>query len=302
MSAYEFQTVDVFTETRFGGNPLAVFPDAAGLSEAQMLALAREFNLSETTCVFPPADPAHRAHVRIFTPGGEIPFAGHPNVGTAYVLAHRDPAPAATLVFEEKAGLVAIELQRDTNGTVTGAKITAPQPLSLGETIPVELVAASLGLAAADVRQTTHRPIFAGVGMGFVVAELASVEALGRAAPNLAAFREAAARYPKIGWRYQTHLYVRDAADPSRLRTRMFAPLNGIPEDAATGSANATLAALLVHQTAQPGTGLAFDIQQGIEMRRPSRLLATAHKFADGSVRATVAGSCVPVMHGHAEP
>ena len=101
MAAYEFVTVDVFTGERFGGNPLAVFPDARGLSDAQMQAIANEFNLSETTFVLPPDNPQHHARVRIFTPRAELPFAGHPNVGTGYVLARRDADPPEHLVFEE---------------------------------------------------------------------------------------------------------------------------------------------------------------------------------------------------------
>jgi trans-2,3-dihydro-3-hydroxyanthranilate isomerase len=301
MSSYEFHTVDVFTENRFGGNPLAVFPNATGLSEARMQDLAREFNLSETTFVFPPVDPAHTARVRIFTPGTEVPFAGHPNVGTAYVLASLEAKQTKSMIFEEKAGLVAIEVQSGPDGRVAGARIAAPQSLILGQEVPADAVAACAGLNAADVRSEIHSPIFAGVGMGFVIAELTSRDALARAKPDLAAFRDAAHRFPKIGNRFQVHLYFRNRSDPCRLATRMFAPLLGVLEDPATGSANAALAALLVHLTVAQSGELSFDIEQGAEMGRPSRLRATAQKSADGSVRSTVAGSCVPVMRGQAE-
>jgi trans-2,3-dihydro-3-hydroxyanthranilate isomerase len=301
MQAYEFYTVDVFTDQRFGGNPLAVFPAAPGLSEVQMQSLAREFNLSETTFVFPPADPAHTARVRIFTPAAELPFAGHPNVGTAFVLARLQPNPADTLLFEEAAGLVAVELRRDREGTVTGAMIAAPQPLRIGREIPPEVVAACASLHPQEIERRLHPPIFAGVGIDFAIVELASREALARASPDLAAFREAAQRFPAIGNQFLLHLYVRDAADPNHLAVRMFAPLFGILEDPATGSANATLAALLAQLTLSGQGGLTFDIEQGAEMGRPSRLSAAAHKSTDGSTRATVAGNCVPVLHGHAE-
>src|ERR1700681_2946321 len=118
MPTYEFVTVDVFTDRRFGGNPLAVIPDAMGLSGAQMQAIANEFNLSETTFVLPPKDPAHSAEVRSFTPKFEMPFAGHPNLGTAFVVSRRGHAGDA-LVFEERAGLVPLELHRD-GGTIVG--------------------------------------------------------------------------------------------------------------------------------------------------------------------------------------
>lgn len=144
-----YVTVDVFTDQPFGGNPLAVVLDAEGLSTAQMQALAAEFNYSETTFVLPPRDPAHAAQVRIFTPNAEIPFAGHPNVGTAFVLAG-DGRAAGDMVFEETAGLVAMRLLHE-GGGVIGAELTAPQRLARGaDFVPAE-VAAALGLAVEDI-------------------------------------------------------------------------------------------------------------------------------------------------------
>src|SRR6185295_19427721 len=134
----EFVTVDVFTDRRFGGNPLAVLPDGRGLTSAQMQAIAAEFNLSETTFVLPAKEPAHTAEVRIFTPKAELPFAGHPNVGTAFVLANRGVTGDA-LIFEEQAGLVRMQLPRD-GGAVVGAGLTAPQRLSRGAEIPADIV------------------------------------------------------------------------------------------------------------------------------------------------------------------
>src|SRR5512143_3809594 len=134
-----FQTVDVFTDRKFGGNPLAVIPDAQGLSSTQMQSIAAEFNLAETTFVLPPQDPAHTAHVRIFTPKAEMPFAGHPNVGTAFVLARLGKVSGDKLVFEEKAGLVPMELTRQ-DGTAIAARLAAHQALSLGEEIAPEIV------------------------------------------------------------------------------------------------------------------------------------------------------------------
>jgi trans-2,3-dihydro-3-hydroxyanthranilate isomerase len=300
MPAYEFLTVDVFTDERFGGNPLAVFPAAAGLTTGQMQNLAREFNLSEVTFVLPPADPAHIAQVRIFTPVREVPFAGHPNVGTAFVLARRQPDLPRNLVFEEAAGLVPIELQRDASGLTTGAKITAPQALAVGPAIAPALVAACVSLAPEEVMTQVHAPVYAGVGIRFVIAELTNRAALARARPDLAAFRKAAEHHPDIGVGCKTHLYVRDPSNPTRLATRMFAPLLGIMEDPATGSANAALAALLAQLTGAGRPQLSFDIRQGVEMGRPSRLHATAY-VSDSEIRASVAGSCVPVLRGHAE-
>jgi trans-2,3-dihydro-3-hydroxyanthranilate isomerase len=146
----QFQTVDVFTSDRFAGNPLAVVLNAEGLSTPQMQAIAAEFNLAETTFISPPKDAAHTAEVRIFTPRSEMPFAGHPNVGTAFVLARAGasygrPVSGDSVVFEEKAGLVQIEILRD-GATVAGARLASPQPLSVGAEIAVELVASASSL------------------------------------------------------------------------------------------------------------------------------------------------------------
>jgi trans-2,3-dihydro-3-hydroxyanthranilate isomerase len=297
MAEFAFETVDVFTDTRFGGNPLAVFPDATGLTDAQMQAIAREFNFAETTFVLPPADPAHTARVRIFTPAHEMPFAGHPNVGTGFVLASREKTLGDTLIFEEIAGLVQVRIQR-TGPDVTGAEIDAPLSLTLADTVPGETVAACLGLGEDDVREETHAPVVASVGVPFVLAELSSRAALARIEPDIAAFREAARAFPDLGGRFSLFLYVRDESEPLRLHARMFGPLLGVPEDPATGSANATLAALLTSLAPGEDVSLAFDVTQGEDMGRPSRILASARKTAAGEVFASVAGGCVPVTRG----
>ena len=288
MAEYAFETWDVFTDRRFGGNPLAVFPDARGLSDADMQALAREFNLSETTFVLPPADPAHTAQVRIFTPVTELGFAGHPNVGTALALAARMAERPDAMVFEEAAGLVAIRFSWDGAGLAT---LDAPQPLSRGDNVPIEVVAACAGLQPADIVTTAHQPGIAGVGTSFVVAEV-SPGALARAAGDAAAMRDASVRFPVRPIGFPLHLYVRDG---DVLRARMFSPLSGIPEDPATGSANVALAALLLSLgDAESG---AWTVHQGVEMGRPSLLHASARRTPDG-IRASVGGGAVPVMRG----
>ena len=293
MTTHRFVTVDVFTDRRFGGNPLAVFPDARGLSDEAMLALAGEFNLSETTFVLPPADPANTARVRIFTPKGEIPFAGHPNVGTGWVLAREGRDRDGVLRFEETAGLVEVRVERDASGAPTGATIAAPQPLSLGPEMPVETVAALAGLDPRDVATARRRPVLASVGNPFFIAEV-SAGALGRAAPDIAAFRRASAERPEAKGRVALHLHVRDGG---RIRTRMFAPLHGVLEDPATGSANVALAALLL--SLADDAEERYEIVQGVEMGRPSLLRAAARRGPDG-IRATVGGGCVPVLAGEA--
>jgi len=291
MPVYPFVTVDVFTQARFGGNQLAVFTDATGLTDAQMQSLAAEMNLSETTFVLPPADPAHTARVRIFNRTAEMPFAGHPSVGTGYVLAQRGGSGVLTL--EVPAGIVEVTIERDAEGAPIGAVIAAPQPLSLGAQFDVETIAACAGIEPADVVVSEHRPVEASVGVGFVIAQVTEA-ALANASPNLAAFQEAAAKYADGAERLSLLLYSREAG---RIRARMFAPLSGTWEDAATGSANAALAALLLSLTADQ-TGK-YEVSQGTEMGRPSRLKLTARR-QDGGVRSTVGGGCVPVFRGEA--
>lgn len=289
MTDYAFETVDVFTTRRFGGNPLAVLTDARGLDTAAMQRIAREFNLSETTFVLPPADPAYTAQVRIFTPMHELPFAGHPNVGTALVLAAHAAVRPERMVFEEAAGLVPIAF--DWSGEAPRATLDAPQPLTVSGTIPPEVIARCVGLQAADVLTTAHAPTVAGVGTLFVIAEVAA-EALARAVPDAGAIQDAAARYPAGPLGFPVHLHART---PGGRRTRMFAPLSGIVEDPATGSANVALAALLLSLEAAPE--LSIEIEQGVEMGRPSLLYAGARRVADG-IRAWVGGCAVPVTRG----
>lgn len=293
MRRYSFVTVDVFTDRRFGGNPLAVFTDARGLSDADMQALAAELNLSETTFVLPPENAAHTARVRIFNRTAEMPFAGHPNVGTGYVLALEGRDGDGVLRFEEMAGLVEVRIERAGDGVATGATIAAPQPLSLGMEIPVEVVAACAGLDPADVVVSAHGPVWASVGNPFIIAEVTGA-ALTRATPDISQFHRAAAERPTLNGRFSLHLYARDGA---RIRARMFAPLSGTLEDPATGSANAPLAALLLSLTGDASRR--YDMVQGVEMGRPSLLHVTAERAPDG-IRATVGGSCVPVLRGEA--
>jgi trans-2,3-dihydro-3-hydroxyanthranilate isomerase len=301
MASYEFVTVDVFTDQRFGGNPLAVFPDARGLSDAQMQALAREFNLSETTFVLPPDNPQNTARVRIFTPAHEMPFAGHPNVGTGYVLATRASHLPEHFTFEEIAGLVRVHIQHDAAGAIIGTRIAAPRSLQIDIDVPAATVAGLVGLSEADIVTTAHTPLVATMGVPFVFAQLTGLDVLARAQPDLAAFRRAALDIPELDGRLSLLLYALRDGQATRPRTRMFAPLGGILEDPATGSANVTLAALLTSLAPGDNVELAFDIEQGIEMGRPSRLYATAQKTGEGPVSASIAGNCVPVLRGTVE-
>jgi trans-2,3-dihydro-3-hydroxyanthranilate isomerase len=292
----EFVTVDVFTDRRFGGNPLAVIPHADGLTTAEMQAIAGEFNLSETTFVLPPQDPAHTAEVRIFTPKFEMSFAGHPNVGTAFVVARQGPR-RDRLVFEEKAGLVAVDLLDDA-GTVVGARLTAPRPLQRGEDdVYADIVAAACGLDVDDIETRHHVPCVAGCGTSFVFAEVKSREALARAQPRSEMF----ARHFPVAGATGIHLYLRDGGDGIDIRARMFAPLHGVPEDPATGSANVALAGLLASLRPEPDLSLRLRIAQGVEMGRPSLMEAAADKRGDRVVETRIGGRCVAVMQGTLE-
>jgi trans-2,3-dihydro-3-hydroxyanthranilate isomerase len=283
-----FQTVDVFTDRKFGGNPLAVIPDAQGLSSEQMQLIAAEFNLAETTFVLPPKDPKNTAHVRIFTPKAEMPFAGHPNVGTAFVLA-RMGRSGERFVFEEKAGLVPLDLTRE-NGTVVAARLAAPQPLSLGETVSPEIVAQAAGLKASDI---IGEPVIASTGNNFLFAELRSRETLKAASYNTEVFRKHLPMERTVG----VHLYVTGAD----IQSRMFAPLFGVPEDPATGSANVTLIGLLALRDPRPDLRLSRTIGQGVDMGRPSVLEAAAEKKAGKVVATYIGGRCVPMLSGTIE-
>ena len=294
---YRYYTCDVFTSTRFGGNQLAVLPDAQGLSARQMQQIAREFNFAESTFVLPP-EQGHTRRVRIFTPVTEVPFAGHPNVGTAFVLAtvgELGPINTPmTVTFEEKAGPVPITI-RQRDGTLW-CELSAPERLTLGKAVSPESLASAVSLVPADVVTTTHPPQVASVGLPFLMAELRDRAAIVRArvdTPGLEALRAQ-------GVTPDVHLYVR-SGDEFDLRARMFAPFDGVPEDPATGSANCALAGMLSHyDRARDGTK-AWRIAQGVEMGRPSLLEASADK-RDGDVVATrVGGASVLVSEGFIE-
>jgi trans-2,3-dihydro-3-hydroxyanthranilate isomerase len=293
----EFVTVDVFTDRRFGGNPLAVVFNGAGLTADEMQAVAGEFNLSETTFVLPPRDMAHAAEVRIFTPKAELGFAGHPNVGTAFALAGRGSLFGRTIgdrvVFEEKAGLVPLDFLKDGMTTV-GARLTAPQPFSRGLDIAGEIVAQACSIAPEDIETRHHLPCVASCGTAFVFAELKTRRALAAARPRAEIF---AREFPVEG-ATGIHLYLHDGADAVDIRARMFAPLHGVSEDPATGSANVALAGLLASLRPDPDLVLRLRISQGVEMGRPSLLDAAAEKRAGRVIETRIGGRCVAVMTG----
>lgn len=298
MAGIPFSLVDVFTRAPFAGNPLAVVHDASGLSDKTMQAIAREFGFSETTFVLPPEDPETTARVRIFTPSEEIPFAGHPNIGTAYVVAH---APTAAqrpvgdrLVFDERGGRVNATLLREA-GAVVGAEITAPQPLEVLGPVAPSVVVDCLGLGDGRVRTDRVAPCVAGVGLPFAFAELESVEALAAATPDTGAFGRAAAVGPRTVDGFAICAFVPVAADGADLavRSRVFSPLGHPPEDPATGSAAGALACLL-----RPEGAATVTVTQGVEMGRPGAIRVSVQRDAGGRVTPAIAGMCAAVGQG----
>lgn len=295
---YRYFLCDVFTDRLFGGNPLAVLPDALGLSDRQMQQIAREFNFSESAFVLPPEQGKTR-RVRIFTPTTEVPFAGHPNVGTAFALARAGELGPLDrpfeVTFEEKAGFVPIRIERQANGEIA-CELAAPESLSLGPVVGPEALASAVSLSPDDIVTRMHPPRVASVGLPFLVAEVADRAALERARTSRPGVEALAAE----GIVPDVHLYVR-SADEFDIRARMFAPLDGVPEDPATGSANCALAALLAHVDPRDEGKFAWRIAQGVEMGRPSVLAARAAKKAGSVVGAWIGGTSVLVGEGWLE-
>ena len=298
MPNLDYVTLDVFTGQAFGGNPLAIIPDARELDGPTMQRIAAEFNYSETTFVLPPPDGSDcLATVRIFTPVEELPFAGHPNVGTAFHVASLDELfgqpVGERFRFSEKAGVVDCQIRR-VDGRLS-ASITAPRPLEIGEAIDPAAVAACASLEPGAINGSNHGPLFVSVGLPFAVAELGSLADLAAARPNGDAFAKTDQRYLNPGISFSLMLYVRVDGDPLRLRARMFAPLSNIPEDPATGSAAGALCAYLASLGPQSDGDLAFVLDQGVEMGRPSRIEVTVDKQS-GTV--LIGGTCVDMMRG----
>lgn len=272
---------DVFTQTPFGGNPLAVIPDATALPEADLQKIAREFNFSETTFVYPPVNPGNTAKVRIFTPTMEIPFAGHPTIGTA--LALRDAGQDGDMILELGIGPIPCCFEGH------NASFTTSVPLErLAEPDP-SLVAAALGLGPDAIRTDTHPPVQVSLGLPFVLVVLRDDTDLQACAPSLDAIKRGAATYP-AGLDFALFAYTRHQ---DQINARMFAPLDNIPEDPATGSAAATLAALLCDIEA---TELTLTLHQGVAMGRPS--LIHAHAEPGKPIPVTITGTARRSMQG----
>ncbi|MCX7299390.1 MAG: PhzF family phenazine biosynthesis protein [Rhodobacterales bacterium] len=298
MTRLPFHTLDVFTATPYTGNPLALVLDADGLSPAQMQIIAREFNLSETIFVRRPADPAHTAEVRIFLPEAEIPFAGHPTIGCAIFLAERLHGPGdwtCTITLEEQAGLVPVTVTRQSGRTT--AELTAPVlPHAHPGQVPADLAAAAFGLPATAIGFGTHRPGVWSGGPTFAYIPLADRAALAAARLSEPACSALAAQAGTAMF------YLYTPGTGTDFQARMFSPGSGVPEDPATGSATAILAAQLRAAGAiKPGT-TRFTLLQGAEMGRPSRLTLTIDADAQKITAVRVAGTAVHMSEGSLQP
>ena len=280
-----FHIYDVFTTTPFTGNPLAIVEGADDLTTAQMQTLARQFNLSETIFVQRPDDPAHTAKVRIFFPTAEIPFAGHPTIGCALHLAG-DTSTHITL--EEEAGLVPVTITRD--GTTPLAEFTAPKlPIRHAPVPPHAMIAAALGLQPARIGP--HDPGVWQGGPAFLYVPVTDLATLAAARPMEPQWSDLMAAADVDS----AYLYT---ATPDGYRARMFSPTAGIPEDPATGSASAILAAHLLANGALPEGTTTIALQQGVEMGRPSHIRLTATVTAGTLAAIRIAGRAVPIASG----
>jgi trans-2,3-dihydro-3-hydroxyanthranilate isomerase len=293
---HRFLVADVFTATPGCGNPLAVLPAAEGLTSRQMQALAREFGFAETTFVLPPARVGATARVRIFTPRTEVPFAGHPNIGTAVVLAQERArlrlALPDSFLFEERAGLVPVRLVRS-GARIGAAELTAPAGLTLGPPVSAAAAAACLCLPRSQVLTRTHAPRVASVGLPFLIVEVVSRGALARARGDLAVH---ARTLPPLGVD-AVHAWCRGAR-AGELHARTFSPLDGIAEDAATGSAAAATMALLTLAAPAAAARQRWRVRQGEDMGRPSLIRGTVEKGGGAILAVRIAGQAVIVMEG----
>lgn len=300
---YTFHTCDVFTDKLHGGNPLAVIPDARGLNGDQMMAITREFNYSETTFVFPPDDPANTKRLRIFTPGRELQFAGHPTVGTAHVLAATGVTPltgeVTRITFEEGVGPVSVAIHARA-GVAHFAQLTAAKLPEVGDPPPSNNVLAEiLSLEPGDIlADDLIEPEAVSCGTPFLFIPVRTPEVLRRIRINVPKWEESLKSY----WAPEMFVFSAEKwpgiFEGGHIHARMFAPGLGIGEDPATGSACAALAGFLGFRSEQRAATLEWSVDQGVEMGRPSRLDLEVD-IDRGQVKAIrVGGSSVLVSTG----
>ena len=291
-------TTDVFTDQRFGGNQLAVVPDARGLTDEQMLAITRDFNYSESTFVLPPGSAEESCRVRIFTPGGEVPFAGHPTVGTAIVLTSIGALPITgdetRVILGEKVGPVPV-IVRSTDGRPHSARLTVARlPTEELPAADPSAIASVLSLQDEDLLGGEYEPRVASCGLPFLIVPVRSRDAVARARVNLDRWE----RTLRGTTGSEIMVFAMDAEAPDAdVRARVFVPGLSVPEDPATGSACAALGGYLAARTPRSGA-LRWVVEQGVEMGRPSRIEVEAEKSGEAITAVHVGGSAVLVCEG----
>lgn len=296
----KFCTLDVFTDHRFGGNPLAVFTDVPELPTEFMQHIAREFNLSETVFIVKPRDPRAKRRLRIFTPARELPFAGHPTIGAAHVLVEEGlvdvDGPVGSFLLEEEVGLVSISVDRKQNGAWFIQLTTATLPEEGPSAPSVAELAKLMGIAEADILKDGDFPQYYSCGVPYLFVPLRDRKVLSRIVIDAAASR-------KLQETKRVAEVFAFSYDPERedsdIRARMFAPEFGIVEDPATGSAAAALAGYLARRSWHKEGTLRWTIEQGFEMGRPS-IIHLETDIANGAVTAVrVGGTAVRMSEGH---
>jgi len=296
--AHRFLLVDVFTEHAYSGNQLAVFCDADEIDPAYMQRFARELNFSETVFVLAPEDPENTVRLRIFTPEAEVPFAGHPVIGTAFALdQHREDVQGdEDLRFEVEAGLIQVKRHRAESGRLLHAVMNQQRPTFMSETARAEKVAAALGIAASDILITGLPCEVVSTGLPFHIVPVGSLEAMRALRPNPARLIQLG---EQLGVSDICAFTFETIAADATVHARMFAPSYGIPEDPATGSAAGCIGSYVVKNRAVPRASLTrIIVEQGIEMGRPARLHVEVHSDGDRICSVLVGGSAVIVGEG----
>ena len=297
----EFYTVDVFSNKIFGGNPLAIFTNTDDISTDLMQSIASEVNYSETVFIQKPKNKDNTAKVKIFTPKNELPFAGHPNVGAGFLLScfpNLIPGNYSKnkMVFEEIAGLVNVIPQYN-GATVVGSKIEAPNKFHKLETVPTTAIQNCIETNEGSIITSNDPPVVAGVGLDFVIAEVQNEEILNNARCNISAFSEADKNFSYGDDFFSLMIYYR--GNQQNIFARVFAPLSGIVEDAATGSACGALGALLASQNNDRNNKYNYKIHQGEMIGRPSLINVSILKEKGQIKRTYISGECVLVSKGN---
>lgn len=297
----EFYTVDVFSNKIFGGNPLAIFTNTDDISTDLMQSIASEVNYSETVFIQKPKNKDNTAKVKIFTPKNELPFAGHPNVGAGFLLScfpNLIPGNYSKnkMVFEEIAGLVNVIPQYN-GATVVGSKIEAPNKFHKLETVPTSAIQNCIETNEGSIITSNDPPVVAGVGLDFVIAEVQNEEILNNARCNISAFSEADKNFSYGEDFFSLMIYYR--GNQQNIFARVFAPLSGIVEDAATGSACGALGALLASQNNDRNNKYNYKIHQGEMIGRPSLINVSILKEKGQIKRTYISGECVLVSKGN---